>query len=297
MDILVSGIRMATPLILVGLGGLISLQTGDLNIALEGFMLVGAFFAIVGSYLFESALMGVLFAIFFTVLFSVLFSYFVITLKSDVFVVGVAMNLMAAGATVYLSRMIFNVKGSFSSPRIAGLPNINFPFLDGIPLLNQVLNNHSLFVYLSWVFILLFWVLIYKTPYGYYFRAAGEHPLALETAGIRVNRMRWIASLICGVMCGMAGAHLSLGYLRLFVENMTAGRGFIALAAVIFGGTNPIGMALTALLFGIADGASLRIQSGGIPSQFTLMLPYMATIIALVLRSVANRRFRQNLYR
>jgi general nucleoside transport system permease protein len=297
MDILVSGIRMATPLILVGLGGLISLQTGDLNIALEGFMLVGAFFAIVGSYLFASALMGVVFAIFFTVLFAVLFSYFVITLKSDVFVVGIAMNLMAAGGTVYLSRMIFNVKGSFSSPRIAGLPNIHVAFLDEIPVLSHLLNNHSLFVYLSWIFVLLFWILIYKTPYGYYFRAAGEHPLALETAGVRVNTMRWVASLLCGVMCGMAGAHLSLGYLRLFVENMTAGRGFIALAAVIFGGTNPLWMACTALLFGIADGASLRIQNAGIPAQVTLMLPYLATILALILRSATNRRFRQNLYR
>jgi simple sugar transport system permease protein len=191
--------------------GLISLQTGDLNIALEGFMLVGAFFAIVGSYLASNALVGVLFALTFTTLFAVLFAYVVITLKSDVFVVGIAMNLMAAGGTVYLSRLIFNVKGSFSSPRIAGLPTVYFPFLDGIPILGPLLNGHSLFVYLSWVFVLLFWMLMYKTPYGYYFRAAGEHPMALETAGLRVNRMRWIASLVCGVMCGLAGAHLSSG--------------------------------------------------------------------------------------
>jgi general nucleoside transport system permease protein len=293
LDIIVSGIRMATPLILAGLGGLISLQTGDLNIAMEGIMLVGAFFAIVGSFFFESALMGILFAIMAAELFTMLFALFVIRFKSDVFVVGIAMNIMAAGGTIFLSRLIFNVKGSFSSPKIQGLPTISIPALDSIPVLGALLNNHSLFIYLSWILIAVFWVVIYRTPVGFYFRAAGEHPEALETSGIRVNSMRWIAALVCGVMCGLAGAHLSLGYLKLFVENMTAGKGFIALAAVIFGGANPLGMGLTAFLFGIADGASLRIQNAGIPSQFTLMLPYIATVAALILRAVIKKRFRR----
>jgi len=296
MDFLISGIRMATPLILVGLGGLVSLQCGDLNIALEGIMLVGAFFAIVGSYLFQSALMGILFAIVCAEVIAVMFGFFVIRLKSNVFVVGIALNLLAAGATVYFSRLIFNVKGSFSSPRIDTIPKLHMDFLDNVPVLNELFNNHSLFVYISWLLVIVFWVVMYKTPFGFHIRAAGEHPAALETAGIRVSKKRWIAVVITGVTCGLAGAHLSLGYVNLWVENMTAGKGFIALAAVIFGGANPFGMAGTSLLFGITEGASLRIQNIGVPSQITLAFPYVATIVALVFRSGFRKKFRQNLY-
>lgn len=287
-----TGLRMATPFILAGLGGLISRCTGDLNIALEGFMLVGAFFGILGSYTMESYLAGIVFAAVATLLFSILFAFFTINLRSNVFVVGIAFNLLAAGATVFLTRLLFQVRGSFSDPRIVSIPTIRIAALNNIPVLNHLFNNHSAFVYISWFLIVVFWLLIYKTPYGYYFRAAGEHPEALETTGIRVDRVRWQAAMICGVMCGLAGVHLSLGHLAMFVENMTAGRGFIALSAVIFGGTNPLIMSLVSLLFGLAEGLSLRIQNLGVPSQFTLMLPYLTTFIALIVRSIKLGRRR-----
>lgn len=287
-----TGLRMASPLILAGLGGMVSLQTGDLNIALEGFMLIGAFFAILGSFFFESALIGLLFAVIAAVLYAALFALFVIQLKADVFVVGIAMNILAGGLTIFLLRLVFGVRGSFSSPQIQPLPSLELPWIENIPILGSLLSGESIFVYLAWVFVGLFWVLIYRTPLGFYLRAAGEHPLALETAGIQVDRVRWIASLICGAMCGLAGAHLSLGYLVLFAENMTAGRGFIALSAVIFGGANPLGMSLAALLFGFAEGLSLRIQNIGIPSQITLMLPYLVTLLALFVRALRSRRAR-----
>jgi len=290
LDVISTGLRMSAPYILVGLGGLISLSTGDLNIALEGFMLTGAFFAILGSYLFESYLAGILFALMATLILMILFGFFTIRLKADVFVVGIAFNLLAAEGTVFLSRLFFQVRGSFSDPRIVGIPSINIPFLNNIPILNQLFNNHSAFVYVSWILIIVFWLVIYRTPLGFYFRAAGEHPEALETTGIRVNKIRWIAAFICAAMCALAGAHLSLGYLKLFVEDMTAGRGFIALSAVIFGGSNPLVMSMTSLLFGLAEGISLRIQNLGIPSQFTLMLPYLTTIFALIFRAIRRSR-------
>jgi len=290
LDVLSTGLRMATPFILVGLGGLISLSAGDLNISLEGFMLIGAFFAVLGSYLFESYVIGICFAVLAALIYGLLFGLFTIKLKADVFVVGIALNLLASEATVFFSRLFFNVRGSFSDPRIEGIPNIHMAFLDDIPVLDQLLNNHSAFVYISWIMIVIFWFLVYRTPYGFYFRAAGEHPEALETTGIRVNKIRWIANTICSAMCGLAGAHLSLGYLKMFVEDMTAGRGFIALSAVIFGGSNPVTMAITSLLFGLAEGISLRIQNMGIPSQFTLMLPYLTTILALIFRAVRKSR-------
>jgi simple sugar transport system permease protein len=290
LDVLSTGLRMSTPFILMGLGGLISLSAGDLNIALEGFTLIGAFFAILGSFLFESYMAGILFALLATFGCVLIFGFFTIRLKADVFVVGIAFNLLASEGTVFLSRLFFNVRGSFSDPRIVGIPSINFRFLDNIPVLNQLFNNQSAFVYLSWIMIVVFWFLIYRTPVGFYFRAAGEHPEALETTGIRVKNIRWYAAIICGIMCGLAGAHLSLGYLKLFVEDMTAGRGFIALSAVIFGGSNPIIMSFTSLLFGLAEGLSLRIQNMGIPSQFTLMLPYITTIFALIFRAIKRSR-------
>jgi general nucleoside transport system permease protein len=293
LETLATGLRMATPFILAGLGGLVSLSAGDLNIALEGFMLIGAFFGVVGSYFMESYLAGIAFAVVATFLYSLFFAFFTIKLRSDVFIVGIAFNLLAAGVTVFLSRLLFEVRGSFSDPKIVGIPTIHIAALNDIPIIDQLFNNHSAFVYLSWILIIVFWVLIYKTPVGFYFRAAGEHPEALETAGIRVNSIRWYAAIICGIMCGLAGVHLSLGYLEMFVENMTAGRGFIALSAVIFGGSNPIIMSLTALLFGLAEGLSLRIQNLGIPSQFTLMLPYLTTLVALIIRALNQGRKRK----
>jgi simple sugar transport system permease protein len=292
LDTLTTGLRMATPFILAGLGGLVSLSTGDLNIALEGFMLVGAFFAIVGSYFMESFVAGILFAVVATLLYSMIFAFFTIRLRSDVFIVGIAFNLLAAGLTVFLTRLLFEVRGSFSDPRIVGIPIIRIQALNNLPIINQLFNNHSAFVYLSWVLIVVFWFMIYKTPIGLHFRSAGEHPEALETAGIPVDRVRWYASIICGIMCGLAGAHLSIGYLEMFVENMTAGRGFIALSAVIFGGSNPLVMSLTSLMFGLAEGLSLRIQNLGVPSQFTLMLPYLTTLIALIVRAINRGRKR-----
>ena len=292
LDTLTTGLRMATPFILAGLGGLVSLSTGDLNIALEGFMLMGAFFGIVGSYYMESFMAGIAFAVVASLIYSMIFAFFTIKLRSDVFIVGIAFNLLASGISVFLSRLFFEVRGSFSDPRIVGIPRIRIAALNDVPIVNQLLNNHSAFVYVSWILIVVFWYLMYKTPYGFYFRSAGEHPEALETAGIRVDKIRWYASLICGLMCGLAGAHLSLGYLEMFVENMTAGRGFIALSAVIFGGSNPLIMSLTALLFGLAEGLSLRIQNLGVPSQFTLMLPYLTTLAALVIRAINRGRKR-----
>lgn len=290
LDVLSTGLRMSTPFILAGLGGLVSLSAGDLNIALEGFMLVGAFFAILGSYLSQSFLVGILFAMGACLIYALLFGFFTIRLKADVFVVGIAFNLLAASASVFMSMLFFDVRGSFSDPRIQGIPSIHIPLLENIPVLDQLFNNHSALVYVSWIMIVLFWFVMYRTPFGFHLRAAGEHPEALETTGIRVNTIRWYAAMLCGLMCGLAGAHLSIGYLNLFVENMTAGRGFIALSAVIFGGANPVVMSVISLLFGLAEGISLRIQNLGIPSQFTLMLPYLTTIFALIFRAIRQRR-------
>lgn len=276
-------IRTATPLILAALGGLLTQQAGILNIGMEGMILLGAFFGVVGSYFFGSALAGVALAAFSGLLIGLLFALFVIDLKSDEFVIGIAINIFAGGLTVFLLRSIFGVKGAFSSPGIIPLPRVSLPFLANIPFLNTILNNHTIFVYISWILVVLTYIFLYKTPQGIWLRASGEYPDALETAGISPRKMKYMSSIACGILCGFAGAHLSLGYLTLFTENMSANRGFIALAAIIFGKANPVGTFLAALLFGFFDALGIRLQVIGIPSQFTQMIPYLATIFALTI--------------
>lgn len=274
-------IRTATPLILAALGGLLTQQAGILNIGMEGMILLGAFFGVVGSYFLGSSLAGVGLAILVGVLIGLIFGFFVIDLKSDEFIIGIAINIFAGGLTVFLLRSIFGVKGAFSSPGIIPLPRISIPFLENISFLDTIFNNHSIFVYLSWIFVVLVYTFLYKTPQGTWLIASGEYPQALETAGISPRKMKYISSVACGVFCGMAGSHLSLGYLTLFTENMSANRGFIALAAIIFGKSNPIKTLIAALLFGFFDALGMRLQVVGVPSQFTQMVPYLATILAL----------------
>lgn len=274
-------IRTATPLVLAALGGLLTMHAGILNIGMEGMILLGAFFGVYGSYMFSSSLAGVLLAVLSGILVGILFGFFVIELKSDEFIIGIAINIFASGLTIFLLRSIFGVKGAFSSPKIVPLPDISIPVISQIPLIDVILNNHSVFIYISWLLVIITHIFLYKTPYGIWLRASGEFPEALETVGISHKRMRYFSSLMCGVLCGLAGAHLSLGYLTLFTENMSAERGFIALAAIIFGGANPLKTFGAAMLFGFFDALGIRLQGVGIPSQFTKMIPYTATVIAL----------------
>ncbi len=197
-----------------------------LNIGMEGMILLGSFFGVLGSFYFSSSLAGVLLAGLVGLLVGLLFAIFVIDLKSDEFIVGIAINIFAGGLTVFLLRSIFGVKGAFSSPGIISLPRLNFPGLYSIPFLNVIFNNHSIFIYISWILVALTYIFLYKTPpYGVWLRAAGEYPEALETAGVSPKKMKYISSVVCGLLCGFAGAHLSLGYLTLFTENMSADRG------------------------------------------------------------------------
>ena len=274
-------IRTATPLILAALGGLLTEHAGMLNIGMEGMILLGAFFGVLGSFFFGSSLVGVILAALVGLLIGLLFAIFVVDLKSDEFIVAIAINMFASGLTVFLLRSIFGVKGAFSSPDIVSLPRLKFSGLSNIPILDVVFNNHSIFVYISWILVVLIYIYLYKTPQGIWLRASGEYPEALETAGISPKKMKYISSIACGILCGFAGAHLSLGYLTLFTENMSANRGFIALAAIIFGGANPIKTFVAALMFGFFDALGIRLQVIGIPSQFTQMIPYIATIVAL----------------
>ena len=270
----------ATPILLAALGGTYTYYAGIFNIAMEGMMLVGAFFAVLGSFYFHSWLIGILFAILGALLMALIFILFAVVLKTDEFVTGIALNLFAVGATTYMMRQIFKVKGAFSSAELVSIPGVHIPIIADIPVVGSILSDQNLLVYITVILVALSSFVIFQSKFGLRLRAAGYNSPSLDTSGVRTSTIRIWALIICGVMCGLAGSFLSLGYVTLFSENMSAGRGWISLAAVILVNGNPWGIALISLLFGFTDGIGLFLQQY-LPSQFTSMVPYLATLIAL----------------
>ena len=271
-------LRSATPVALAALGGAMT-EHGIMNIGMDGMILMGAFFGVWGSYMFQSAGMGILMVLAMGVLVGLFFALFTVQFRSDEFIIGTALNTFALGLTSFLSRSIFGTAGTKGNP---ALPTIHIPLLDRVPFLGAVFNDNSLFIYLTWLLVLAAWVFVYRTPYGFWLRAAGEKPETLRTAGIQPEKMKWLASILCGILCGLAGAHLSLGQLQgTFAENMANSRGYIAFACVIFSAANPGKAYLAALMFGFFDAIGLRLQDY-ISSDLTNIIPYAITVIMMV---------------
>ncbi|MBP3540809.1 MAG: ABC transporter permease [Clostridia bacterium] len=292
-------IRAATPVILAALGCLMTQHVNITNIGIDGMMLIGAFFAVLGSFMCKSWVVGLLFAVILGVLLGLFYYLLVIKFGSDEFIIGVALNLFAAGLTTFLLRTLplFAVdgklaSGSFKSPGIDPLPVIEIPLLKDIPILGDLLSGYSLLVYVSWVLIFVCWYMIYKTPWGFHLRASGEYPDALESSGKSPAKMKLTASVLCGVLSCVAGAHLSLGYVTMFTENMSNSRGYVAFACVIFGRGNPPRVFLAALLFGFIDALGMNMQKY-LASDLTAMAPYLVTVIMMVAVVLWDRRKKQ----
>jgi simple sugar transport system permease protein len=283
---------MSAPLILASLGGLVTYHAGIVNVAMEGLMLASAFTAVVFSYIFGSAATGVLAAIIVSILFSMLYSYFVTTLKANNFAIGIAINIFISSLTLFLTRIMFVGQNAFNSPKIKEIPKIKIDF--GVEFLNTLLSNYSVLVYLALILTFIISYVIYKTPFGLWLRAAGSHPEALATAGKRVWTVQYATSILTGILCGLAGAQLSLSNVVLFTRDMSAGRGFICLAAILISRGKPKTTLLVAVLFGFFDALSIQLQALKIPTQFLFMLPYVMAILTLVLMDSSARRKRQN---
>ena len=282
-------ISAATPILLAALGGSLTYYAGIFNIAMEGMMLGGAFFGMLGSYYFHSWPMGILFAILGAILMALVFILFAVVLKMDEFITGIGLNLFAAGITTYMLRQIFKVKGAFTSPDIISIPKVDIPLIKDIPFLGDILSGHNLVVYLTLLATIVVSYIVFKTRFGLRLRAAGYNRTCLDTSGVSANRIRITSLILCGVLCGLAGAYLSLGYVTLFSEGMSAGRGWISLASVILVSGNPTGIALISLLFGFTDGLGLFMQQV-MPPQFTAMVPYVATLVALFVYSMRLKK-------
>lgn len=278
--LLASTIRFATPLVFAALGGLFSERSGVVNIGLEGLMLISAFAGVVGASFTGSALVGLGFGLAAGLIFALLHALMCITFEADQIISGTAIILLALGGTGFLMVEIFGSGGT--SPRVPGFKEVPIPLLSDIPLFGPALFSQSLLVYLMYALIPITWFVVYRTPFGLRLRATGEVPEAVDTAGVSVTRIRYFGVALSGLLAACGGVYLSMGLLSAFSEGMTGGRGFIALAALIFGRWNPIGAAGAALLFGFAQAVTVRAPQDVVPNEFLQMLPYILTIIALV---------------
>ncbi|MFW6070093.1 MAG: ABC transporter permease [bacterium] len=290
-NVLFATMRMSAPLILAAMAGVLSQRVNLLNIALEGLMLFGAFVAVVVGAQADSVWVGVLAATLAATAVAALFALFVVDFNANLIVAGLAVNILALGLTAYLLEASFDARGAYVPEGLNGLARIIIPAVAGIPVLGRVLSGHTALVYFSWVSVLLTWFFLYRTAPGVHLRAAGEHEEAAETAGIQVRRIKYLALLLGGALCGLAGAQLSVGNLTGFTDNMTNGRGFIALAAVFFGAARPGLTAFACLLFGLFEAVQFRAQTAtAIPPQLVQLLPYVIVVVTLTAISLRRRQ-------
>jgi ABC-type uncharacterized transport system permease subunit len=281
ISILARTLSLSTPLIFAALGGMYSERSGVINIALEGKMLMGAFVAVVVSYFTKSPWLGILAATLTGGVVGLLHAWLCIDLKANHVVSGTAINITAVGLTNVLIIAVWHQPGA--SPLVDRIHPIQVPLLSSIPVVGQLFASQNLLSYVALALVPISYHLLFRTPWGLRVRSVGEHPLAADTVGVKVRLMRYMAVSIAGMLGGIGGAYLSVAALGVFTKQMTAGRGFIALGAMIFGKWRPWGLLGACLLFGFADALQLVLQAQGvpIPTQFLMALPYVFTMIAL----------------
>ncbi|MEL7609321.1 MAG: ABC transporter permease [Bacillota bacterium] len=281
-------IRMATPLLIAALGMVIAERSGIINIGGEGIMLLGAFTAYAVARFSQSYWFGLLASMAAGAVMIAVFAVACITYKSNQNVVGMSINLFCAGLTSVIYRRLFASTGTISGMMIESFPNAPIPLLSKIPILGEVFFDHNIFVYFGLIMVFVLWWVLKKSSLGIKIIAVGEHPRAADSLGINVIKTRYLTTLFSGILLGIAGAYLSIAQTNSFAENMTGGKGYIALAMVVLGTWNPIGIFVGAILFGGANALQMTIQNSpdvNIPSKLILMIPYIVTVITVLVSS------------
>ncbi|QGH35395.1 ABC transporter permease [Gracilibacillus salitolerans] len=281
LSLINSTIRMMAPLLLAGLGGAICARVGIFNVGLDGLMLIAAFIGVAANVFTNNIWISILLAIIGTMLFSLLFGYMIIHLKANMIVTGIALNFLAIGVTTFALRTIFGVQGAYYNNEMVGLPTWRIPIIDDIPVVGNLLSGQSPVVYLGIIATIGMYIFLKKSVLGSHYDAVGINQVAAKSQGVKIKTIQYQAIIISGILCALGGVQLSLGQVTMFSENMTGGRGFIALVATMLGQSNPIGVFLAGGLFGFTEAISIRLQGLNIPTNFTLMLPYVITILAM----------------
>ncbi len=280
--LLASSIRIATPLALAGMGETVSEKAGILNIGLEGMMLMGAFTGFLTTFFTDNILLGALAGILTGIAFSLLHAVLSIEFKADQTIVGLALNFLALGLTSFVFLKIFGQSTVLPSCRM--ISGLEIPLLSNIPFVGEILFSQDIVVYFMLFTAVLLYIFMNKTQWGIHLTAVGMYPRAADTVGISVRKVRYLAATVNGFLSGLAGAYLVFGQLGFFMENLTSGKGYIALVAVILGRRNPFGVLLATIVFGFANALQFSLQTMGwnIPSQTFSMFPYVVTVVALL---------------
>ncbi|WP_066895505.1 ABC transporter permease [Clostridium nigeriense] len=285
-----STIRMMTPILLVTLAAAICTKVKIFNIAMEGTMLTGAFFSIVANYYTHSVFWSVVAGAVSGMIVSAIVGFCIIKLKASPVVVGMATNTMMGGVTTYLLYVIFKTKGVFTDPSLVSLTKIDLPVIKDIPVIGTMLSGLTIIDYLAFVIVIAMHIFLYKTVLGYRLRAIGINKEAARSLGTPVEKYQFLTISLSGILCGLGGVLLSMGTVTLFIQNITSGRGYIAMAANNLGRSNPIGVLLSSLFFGFSQAAGNVLQNTSLKTQITASIPYIATVVALVIFSIKNRK-------
>ncbi len=278
-DLWAGTLRFAAPLTLAALGGVISERSGVVNIAMEGMMLVGAFFAVLVAAATHDIVLATLASVVCGGLIAAVHGVASIHLRANQIVSGMAINLLALGLTSFLMFRFYATSGTPSD--IPALPDIKIPVVNGIPFVGAVIGDLNIVVWLSILAVPITWWFLFRTRLGLRIRAVGEHPRAADTLGISVFGVRYLCVILSGLLSGLGGAYLALSVAHSFSDNMTSGAGFIALAAMIFGKWHPVGAFLACLLFGFGQSLGINLQGTGFPDQLVAATPYVLTVVAL----------------
>ena len=283
-------IGIMTPVLLAAVGGMMTELAGMLNIALEGLILIGAFFSVIFSAATGSLLAGLILGVLASMITAWVYGIVTLKLKANIFITGLAVNLLAAGLTTLVSFHVFGTKGVLVFNELPRLPAFDAGRLNGIPVIGDILFGHNILVYAGWLIVVLAWVVVYRTPYGFRLRGTGSNPSVMKSIGVNPSFYKISAVVLSGFTCGLSGAVLTLN-LGAYVPNISSGRGWIALVVIYLGAKNPFGIFLAAFLFGLAESLSNYAQGFvDTPADFILAFPYLITVAAMILMSAFRRK-------
>lgn len=306
-----SVLRITTPILFAALGGLMARRCGIMNLALEGSMLTAALFAVVASAFAKKAVLGgvpasmsdpalvtkatnvgmlagFVIGTLAGVAMAMFLAYMAVGLRADAYLAGLAINTIATGGTVFILYLAAGEKGISSSLDSGSMPFINIPIIKDIPVIGEIFSGQNIMTYFSWICVAIVYFIIFKTATGLRIRAVGENPNAAESVGVNVKKVQYQAMALSGLFCGFAGVSLSMSYVQFFSRGMSAGKGFIGMSAMNLGNASPVGTAVAAFLFGFFDAMGNVMQTLSIPTQFVQAIPYVATLVGLVVFAIQS---------